>query len=92
VEKPLAAGHEVRVLTRNPAKVQELDGAEVVSGEIEGAPSLEATSEVCGGIFLQPPLLKFSLDAGLATVIEAVPLEPTTLTTWGHRHREAFSR
>lgn len=90
VEKPLAAGHEARVLTREPAKVQELDGAEVVPGEIEGAYSLEVSSEGCGGIFLQLPLLKFSSDAGLATVLEAAPLEPTPRTARGHR--EAFSR
>lgn len=92
MEKPLAAGHEVRVLTRDPAKMQELDTAEVVQREIEGASSLEAASEGCGGTFLRLPLLKFSSDAGLATVLEAVPLEPTTFTAWTRRHLEAFSR
>lgn len=51
-EKLLAAGHEVRVLTSDPAGVVGLEQAEVVRGDMADAASLEAATAGREGVFL----------------------------------------
>lgn len=54
-EKLIAAGHEVRLLTREPQKVTGLEGAVVVRGDMADASSLEAATEDREGVFLHIP-------------------------------------
>ena len=64
-EKLLAAGHEVRVLTRDPDKVSGLGGAEVVQGDMADAASLAAANEDREGVFLHVPFFTPSPQDGL---------------------------
>lgn len=64
-EKLLAAGHEVRLLTRDPAKVQGLQGAEVVRGDMADPDSLAAATEDREGVFLHIPFFTPSPLGGL---------------------------
>ena len=65
VEKLLAAGHEVRVLTRDPDKVAGLQGAEVVQGDMADTASLAAATEGRDGVFLHIPFFTPSPQDGL---------------------------
>ncbi len=64
-EKLLAAGHEVRILTRDPGKVSGLEGAEVVQGDMADAASLAAATEGREGVFLHIPFFTPSPQDGL---------------------------
>lgn len=59
-EKLLAAGHQVRILTRDPAGVVGLEQAEVVQGDMADAASLEAATAGCEGVFLHIPFFTSS--------------------------------
>ena len=64
-EKLLAAGHEVRILTRDPSKVEGLKGAEVVQGDMADAASLAAATEGREGVFLHVPFFTPTPQDGL---------------------------
>jgi uncharacterized protein YbjT (DUF2867 family) len=64
-QKLLAAGHQVRVLTRDPNKIQDLPGADVVTGDMNNIASLKAASEGQEGVFLHIPFFTPSPSDGL---------------------------
>jgi len=64
-QKLLAAAHQVRVLTRDPSKVQGLDGAEVITGDMSDQASLKTASEGQEGVFLHIPFFTPSPTDGL---------------------------
>jgi dihydroflavonol-4-reductase len=49
--KLLDRGDQVRVLARDPARVRELDGVEVVVGDLRDPASLAKAAEGCGAVF-----------------------------------------
>ena len=63
--KLLEAGHTVRVLTRDPKRVQGLDGAEVFEGDMTDRDSLAEASAGLEGVFLHIPFFTERPDDGL---------------------------
>lgn len=65
-KKLLAAGHEVRILTRDPAGVVGLEQAEVVRGDMADVASLKLATEGREGVFLHVPFFTPDPLDGLA--------------------------
>lgn len=65
-EKLLAAGHEVRLLTRDPSRVEGLEGAEVVRGDMADVTSLRLATKGREGVFLHVPFFTPDPLDGLA--------------------------
>ncbi len=84
-EKLLAAGHEVRVLTRDPEKVTGLAGAEAVAGDMADAASLAAATEGREGMFLHVPFFTPKPQDGLTyaqNALEAARTAEVKLIVW----------
>ncbi len=71
-QKLLAAGHSVRVLTRDPSKVQGLEGAKVCQGDMADVDSLRKASSGVEGVFLHIPFFTERPDDGLIYAKHAV--------------------
>ena len=70
--KLLGAGHTVRILTRDPAKVQGLAGAQVFQGDLADPDSLREASRGAEGVFLHIPFFTERPDDGLTYAKNAV--------------------
>ncbi len=70
--KLLVAGHTVRILTRDPSKVQGLESAQVCQGDMADAESLAKASEGTEGVFLHIPFFTERPDDGLTYAKNAV--------------------
>lgn len=84
-EKLLAAGHDVRILTRDPSKVKGLEGAEVVEGDMADAASLVAATAGCEGVFLHVPFFTPAPQDGLVyaqNALEAARGAGVKLLVW----------
>ncbi len=76
VEQLLAAGREVRALTRDPAEADLPAGAEVVAGDLADAESIRAAMEGVSAVFLlavvpgfAPAFLGAAKEAGLRRIV-----------------------
>jgi uncharacterized protein YbjT (DUF2867 family) len=84
-QKLLAAGHQVRVLTRDPNKVQGLDGADVITGDMNDSASLKTANEGQEGVFLHIPFFTPSPTDGLTyaqNALEAARAAGVKLLVW----------
>lgn len=70
--KLLAAGHTVRVLTRDPGRVQGLEGAQVLQGDMADRDSLAEASRGVDGVFLHVPFFTERPGDGLTYAKNAV--------------------
>ena len=84
-EKLLAAGHEVRILTRDPSKVEGPQGAEVVQGDMADAASLAAATGGREGVFLHVPFFTPTPQDGLTyaqNALDAARAAGVKLLVW----------
>lgn len=79
----LEAGHQVRVLTRQPAKADELKalGAETVVGDLTDPKSLRRASEGVDGVFLLVPFTDPQAQYGF-NAIDAAKAAGVKLVVW----------
>src|SRR5437868_3949913 len=76
VEQLVAAGRDVRALTRDPAKAGLPAGAEVVAGDLSDAQSLSAAFKDVSAVFLlaavpgfAPPFFRAAKAAGVRRIV-----------------------
>jgi uncharacterized protein YbjT (DUF2867 family) len=99
VEQLVAAGRNVRALTRDPAKAGLPAGAEVVAGDLSDPASLVAAFKNISAVFLlaavpgfAPAFLKAAKDAGVrrivfqssGAVVDDVDEQPNEIATFHH--------
>src|SRR5215211_365706 len=99
VEQLVAAGRDVRALTRDPAKADLPAGAEVVAGDLSDPASLAAALKNVSAVFLLaavpgfvPTFLQAAREAGLRRVVfqssgavdDAADVQPNAITAFHH--------